>query len=187
MRTERPVDDAVLKPISEDGTARMYRLAFVCVLGLIAGGVAALALYHSRPDAAEVSGVAVERPDAGLEAGAEAVESRAVEDGRTVEGDTLAAGDVAAEGVEDETGRSARGASRHQARVRISAGASTQAGNAARGTRRYARASGRQVAAGGRGVGGHAFGGVKKTGEGVKKTGTVIGKTVGKIGGIFND
>lgn len=166
-----------------------YSLAVVCLLGLMAGGAAALALHYARRGAVEVRGVAVERPDVGLEAGAEAVaaESPAGEDAGAGDGETSASRDVAADEVEDGTGVSARKANRYEARARVRAERGEPAGDSARATRRYARASGRQVAAGGRGLGGRALGGVKKTGEGVKKTGVAVGKTVGKIGGIFHE
>ena len=48
MRTERPVDDAVLKPISEDGTARMYRLANVLKMSRRSGQLTTLTPLRYR-------------------------------------------------------------------------------------------------------------------------------------------
>jgi hypothetical protein len=185
LEDEEPLDDEPFVPVREGGVVQSSSLAFVCVLSLVVGGVAALALYHTRQGAAEVRGVAGKSADVGrgAGAGAAAVESPAGGGARVEDAQTWAAGD------EDnvETVVSSGKAGRPRAAVRARAGAGERAGDYTGAPRRYARASGRQVAAGGRGVGGHALGGVKKTGEGVKKTGALIGKTFGKVGGVFHD
>lgn len=183
MQPEQPADGEKSRPVSEDGIARMYRFAFVCVLSLLAGAAAAFALYQTRPGAAGGRGTAVERPHVVPDAGADAlaVEDPAAEGARAGDGGTMAADEA-----EDETGVPVRGERRREARAWGRAGTGERAGHDARATRRDARVSGGR-AVGGPGLGARALSGVKKTGEGVKKTGTAIGRTVGKIGGLFHE
>lgn len=165
-----------------------YPLVIVCILGLLAGGAAALALHHARQGTAEVQGVAVKSEDVRDEAGAgvQAEESQTVENARAEDGELDAGGeamDEAGGGIAVPAGK----AGPRTAGMRVRAEADARADNGSRAGRRYGRASGGQVASGRRGVAGYALGGVKKTGEGVKKTGAAIGKTFGKIGGVFHD
>lgn len=187
MRPDRPVDDQPITPAREDGAVRMYSLAFVCALGLIAGAAGALALHYARQGPAEVQGVSDKSEDVGRESGAEAgaVESRAAEGARTEDGETWGTGGEAGDEAEERIAASAGKARRPVTGVRFRAEAGGPAGDGSRAARRHAGASG--GGGGGRTVAGHALGGVKKTGEGVKKTGAVIGKTFGRIGGVFHE
>lgn len=165
-----------------------YSLVIVCVLGLLAGGGAALALHHARQSTAEVQGTAGKSVDVRGGAGAEAqaVEGRDFEDARAEEGEMMAGGGVAGE-ARGRVGVHAVKAGPRRTGMKAGAAEGGRADHGSWAGHRHARASGGQVASGRRGVAGHALGGVKKTGEGVKKTGVVIGKTFGKIGGVFHD
>lgn len=185
MRPDDSVDNESILPAGGGGIMSKYSLAVVCVLGLIAGGTAALALHYARQGTAEVRGVAVKSADFAPEAGTEAggAGSQIGEGGRAEDGEAWVAGGEAEDGITTSAGKARRSGTG----ARVRADAVGRAGDGPRAARRYAGGSGVQVASGGRGVAGHALGGVKKTGEGVKKTGAVIGKTFGKIGGVFHD
>lgn len=182
MRPYKPADDEPVRPARGGGLMPGYSLAFVCVLGLLAGGGAALALHYAGQGAPEVHDAGRKSTDAGREGDTRA---ETVADGRVPavtpaqDAETSGAGGEVEDMSRDEVAAS-------PLRVRKPREGSGGAEENGRGDRRpravrsYVRASRGGTASGGRGVAGHTVRGVKKTGE-------VIGKTFGKIGGVFHD
>ena len=180
MRRDSAVEDEPVMAVEGGGALSKYSLAVVCLLGLAAGGAAALALHYDGRGDVEAPSVVTESAGVEREAGAEGQSAAGLADapGQAGDGETQGGGreyldDIV--GVTAVPDWKARGAGeRAGANARVPSG-------------RYAKASDGRGAPGGRGVAGHMVGGVKKTGRGVKKTGAVIGKTFGKVGGLFND
>src|SRR3712207_5728021 len=106
MSPDHPVDDEPLTTATEGGAVRAYSLAFVCVLGLMAGGAGAFALHHARQGPAEVTGAAEKSPDVGR--GAATVESSAAEATRAEDAQTWAAGEEVNAETVASSGRAGR-------------------------------------------------------------------------------